>query len=99
MTQPRAVKRFTTGTDSSPGRKLEDGVSGPHFVEELHEAVVDHEGDGHVQAHARHPRDGSLVESSRTLVHQDLSGAVEGVLVPGCLQALHSVDKKALNSR
>ena len=41
MTQPRAVKRFTTGTDSSPGRKLEDGVSGPHFVEELHEAVVD----------------------------------------------------------
>ena len=37
----------------------------PHSVEELHEGVVDHEGDGNVQAHAAETGDGALVETAR----------------------------------
>jgi len=67
----------------------------PDFVEHLHEAVVDHEGDGHVQADPGHPGDGSLVEGLGSLFDHDLASAVQRVLVPGCLQALHPLgDKK-----
>ncbi len=46
---------------------------GPDLVEEVHEAVVDHEGDGHVQAHSAHARQRSLVEGARTLLLHDPS--------------------------
>ena len=49
---------------------------GPDLVEVLHEGVVDHEGDGNVQADPAHPRHCSLVERLRSLVHQDLSKQV-----------------------
>ena len=70
------------------GRYRRPGLR-PDFVEEVHEAVVDHEGDGNVQADSRHPRDSALVESPRPLVHHDLLGAVERVLVPVGLKSLH----------
>ena len=38
------------------------------FVKELHKAVVDHKGDGNIKTHARHPRQGALVERLRPLV-------------------------------
>ena len=63
--------------------------SGPDLVEELHERVVNHEGDGNVEADAAHPGDGALVEGLGSLVHPDLLGAVPGVLVPVGLQTLH----------
>ena len=66
----------------------------PELVEHLHEAVVDHEGDGHVQADPGHPRDGSLVESLGTFVDHDLAGAVQRVLVPGRVQSLHPTVEK-----
>ena len=46
---------------------------GPDLVEEVHEAVVDHEGDGHVQAHSAHARQRSLVEGACTLLLHDPS--------------------------
>ena len=35
----------------------------PHFGEEFHERVVDHESNGNVQTYAAHPRYGSFVKS------------------------------------
>ncbi len=46
---------------------------GPDLVEEVHEAVVDHEGDGDVQAHSAHARQRSLVEGAGTLLLHDPS--------------------------
>lgn len=41
------------------------GSGGPDLVEELHEGVVDHEGDAHVEAHATQTRHRPLVEPTK----------------------------------
>jgi hypothetical protein len=46
---------------------------GPDLVEELHEAVVDHKGDGHVQADAAHARQRPLVEGACSLLLHNAS--------------------------
>ena len=51
----------------------------------LHKAVIDHEGDGNVQADSAHARQGSLVEGFGTLVPQYCSGTIQCVLVLGCV--------------
>ena len=43
------------------------------LAEELHEAVVDHEGDGDIEADPGHAGQGAFVEGPRSLVLQDLS--------------------------
>ena len=45
----------------------------PHFVEDLHEGVVDHERDRHVQAHPAHAGQRALVERPRALVSHNRS--------------------------
>lgn len=62
----------------------------PDLVEEVHEGVVDHEGDGDVEAHATEPRNGALVEGRETLVPGNLEHAVEGVLVLVSVKTLHA---------
>lgn len=62
----------------------------PEGVEQVHEAVVDHERDGNIQTDARQARNRSLVEGHRTLVLQDLSCAMQGVLVLRRFESLHS---------
>lgn len=62
----------------------------PHFIEKLHEAVVNHEGDGHIQGHATQPRYCPFVKRSQSLVFVNLDGTVQRVFVLGCFQPLHS---------
>lgn len=35
----------------------------PDFIEDFHEWIIDHECDGHIQAHTTHPGQSSFVES------------------------------------
>ena len=63
----------------------------PDLVEHLHEAVVDHERDGHVQTDPRHPGDGTLVESPRTLVDHNLAGAIHGISVANVIKLFTAV--------
>jgi len=63
----------------------------PDLVEHLHEAVVDHERDGHVEADPRHPGDGTLVESPWTLVDHNLASAIHGISVANVIKLFTAV--------
>merc|ERR1719354_560715 len=62
---------------------LESVHSRIDLIEYLHKAVIDHEGDGHVQTDSAHTRQGSLVEGFGTLVLQYRPGTVQRILVLG----------------
>lgn len=62
----------------------------PHKVEDVHNAVVYSEGDGHVEHHPAEPRHGALVEGARPLRPPALQEAVPRGPVLGGLEALHA---------
>ena len=64
--------------------------SRPDLGEQLHERVVDHERNGHVQTDPGHARNGALVEGGGALVDPDLPAAVPRVFVLVRLEALHA---------
>lgn len=57
----------------------------PEFVEQIHERIVDHECDGHIETDAAQPRHGALVEGGRSFVAPNLHETIGGVLVLGRL--------------
>ncbi len=61
----------------------------PNLVEHLHEGVVDHERDGHVEADPAQPGQRALVEGHGALVLPNLDSAVDRRLVLARLQPLH----------
>ena len=66
-----------------------EGDQPTHFIKELHEGIVDHKSDGHIEANSGHPRNRSFIESLWAFVDHNLLCALEGALVFGRLQALH----------
>ena len=65
-------------------------TSRPELVEEIHEGVVDHEGDGDVQADAAQSWHRALVERHRALLLPYLRSAVPAVFVLRRLQTLQN---------
>ena len=57
--------------------------SRPDLVEELHEGIIDHECDGNIKNHSAHPRHGSFVECSWSLIGHDLPAKIRILKLSG----------------
>lgn len=63
----------------------------PDLLEKLHERIIDHKGYGNIQTNSAQSRHGALVERPWSFVFGDWDCTVQGVLVLGSFEALHSV--------
>lgn len=62
----------------------------PEFIEQIHERIINHKGDGHIETNPTQSRHRSLIECGRPLISPDLHCTVGRIPVLGRLQSLHT---------